>query len=101
MRNEATSVSQRAWDLGINLCNATMTIYRDHFWRTDVKMSDMTWEQKAEALENTIQAENFRIIPSDGPLDEEYFLSALPERWEPEVKKEALEMARGWYSEGL
>jgi len=93
-------------DLGLYhlFCNAR--IYRK-LWRPDAGMT--TWWKINRVVE--VEAENFRVVPDDGPFREGQFRKGM-EKWRGggdiggrkpvgEVGERWVELAREWYERGL
>ncbi|KAH7119064.1 hypothetical protein B0J11DRAFT_582843 [Dendryphion nanum] len=99
MRNTSATIDRRARELGVYLILGQITVYREAVWRRDLREQGLGYFQKLDAMKTTIEAENFRALPYDGPLDEQAFWVGMPGT--DEIKMKALELARSWYRDGF
>ncbi|KAF2685275.1 hypothetical protein K458DRAFT_22226 [Lentithecium fluviatile CBS 122367] len=93
-------------ELGLHIDYWHVQFYRQQ-WRPDFE-SKYVWRVNDRSGRVEIEGENFRLIPEDGPFDEEAFRRELEKLMEGgEIKKgkkvgeKWVELARGWYERGI
>jgi hypothetical protein len=94
--------------LHLDVALASATVYRA-YWRRDAPQSHSFHVSKYS--KTSVEAPNFRLLPDDGPFDEEKFRNNI-ERWgegyhseqKPKTREETemwIQLAREWYTNGI